>query len=273
MKRTILLLLIFALLLSFVACAKSAPPPTDEQQTQSSEPVESNSEPSTESESEIRKTNCDFPLYRRFTVNDYELYKEHIIAPVIDAPKNFVSFEDIKDVGNVQFVEHEEYWYTKAPLDCMRYRLGIMIGYSAGYSQSMSITVLHGDLSEPTLTEEVKKEHYPAIYFREDYPVVTDHEGDDLRYYSGGSETVDYFCNGIRYTYEKGNLTEIHWQSGDTKFWFTFDEPLYAPTYSETDQGSLTHPLLSRFLNKDQTATAISWFDEVVATDEVTPSN
>lgn len=54
---------------------------------------------------------------------------------------------------------------------------------------------------------------------------------------------------------------EIHWQSGDTKFWITFDEPLYIPY-------ALEHPFLKHFLNKYQASDAIAWFDELITSEE-----
>ncbi len=280
MKQIFITLL--ALLLVLCSCSQRSDLPSAESQDSNSDTIE-------QTESLMTSVGCiefTVPDYASFDINEkqyQEMFASKFYNTLYDSvfPKKYVEAISFCDIYSQQFDygEYEESvtefvrytCYECRPLgdSYSRYRLDFKLVYKDGYSQNGSLTVLHGDLSEPSLTEEVKKDAIergalPAIYFREDHLVVTDHEGDDLRYYSGGSETVDYFCNGIRYTYEMGNLTEIHWQSGDIKFWLAFDEPLYAPNDDGNNQGALKHKLLVHFLNKDLTDKAVAEWDEVI---------
>ena len=120
------------------------------------------------------------------------------------------------------------------------------------------LTVLHGDVNT-FMTEEER------AVFETGHAILNEHEGEDLRFCQAEG-IVDYYRDGIRYTYANGELTEIHWQSGDTKFWLGMT-PAYF-TMTESDWENITSPILKRFLDKDQTATAISWFDELIKSEE-----
>ena len=120
------------------------------------------------------------------------------------------------------------------------------------------LTVLHGDVNT-FMTEEER------AVFETGHAILNEHEGEDLRFCQAEG-IVDYYRDGIRYTYTNGELTEIHWQSGDTKFWLGMT-PAYF-TMTESDWENITAPILKRFLDKDQTATAISWFDELIKSEE-----
>ncbi len=187
---------------------------------------------------------------------------ERIVRPDELEKKN----PDLWMLSSEFFFEYN--YYPLDPPEILLYRFSLPTIYENGTRPNLStweydLTVLHGDVNT-LMTEEER------AVFETGHEILTEHEGEDLRFCQAEG-IVDYYRDGIRYTYADGELSEIHWESGDAKFWIDM-LPAYF-TLTESDWETITSPILKRFLDKDQTATAISWFDELIATDEVNQSN
>ena len=282
MKKIFTVITLILLVLGLVSCDISNIAQETDTDTETEETTESVFE-SAESESETKGEEYTFDILPR--CSDYSSYLRHRTimdndlkaGSVADLPQGtaFVSFDELLGETNstqdlfAAFIIYKYYPLEGGqsdPTRNFRYQYQFWANYFNAAEQKISLTVLHGDLPD-NLTKKEKSER-PEQYFREWNIDVTDHASNDLRYYRWTAVPVDYFCNGIRYTYERGNLTEIHWQSGDTKFWFTFEEPLYSPTYDIENTGAWNYPLFEKFLRKDQTADAIAWFDELITSEE-----
>ncbi len=183
-------------------------------------------------------------------------------------PSNLIRIETLmKKMDGIKVVDAESYDTAgdDSGFDPMAvlYRYSLPTVYSDGKlpefcAREYDLTVLHEN-EDTVLTEEQQK------VFETNHEILTEHEGEDLRFCQADG-IVDYYRDGIRYTYANGELSEIYWESGDTKFWIDFLPAYFSLT--EADWENISSPILKCFLNKDQTATAIAWFDELITADE-----
>ena len=132
-----------------------------------------------------------------------------------------------------------------------RYHLGMKTPDGEDFLYKYYLTVHHGELTD-WLTEEELASIEP------NHPVITEHTAADLRTCQEDG-VVDYVRDGIRYTYCDGDLSEIYWQSNGMHYWISMEEPL--PSDSDVISAS---ELNFHFLNKENTAGAIAWFDELI---------
>ena len=275
MKKLLILLLILALVLPIVSCTKEPEAPEEPENTESEEILATESDSESESAEKSGDNDClEIPYavskegYTDYKEHREKFYRENASEWIREGllPNNFVCYSALDGVGNIEFLEFTSYYSMYAKYrDFTRYKYDLLLTDEGDASQKMSLWVLHGDFSEDILTDEVKEKYLPAIYFREEYPQVHSIQMFDLEGpFVGIQEPSDFFYDGLRYTYGKdGYLREIHWQSGDTKFWITFDEPVYIPHAKQ-------HPFMAHFFDRSETDTAIAWFDELITFKEPT---
>ncbi len=279
MKSCILFCLIFSIMLSMFSCSNhdviDENPPFNGGEKSETDTQESESE----SESESSHVYVDFledkTVVHVFDINRsdraYRDYLTQVMVKHIRRLPNFVHFEELLSVGdadNPYFLFESARIYDEPYFDVISYQYRFKANYEySGVLQRMSLTVRHSEELEDSLRAPL-----PEQFFREENPIVLSNTGETLLFIEEKGN-VDYVRNGtssgIYYTYSNGRLYEISWQSGETSFWLTFDEPYSADWVDEDGNLEiLSHPILEWFLNKDQTATAIAWFDAIITADE-----